>query len=446
MAEATCRVVTGAGGRRLREVIAAELPDGAFRHIAIKPNWVLHQSSDHFPIQALVTSTGLIEEVIEACLGRYPTVREISVGDAPLQTCDFDLMSRQSGLAELAAKYGEGRRGVRIQFLDFRRERFHSRNGFQVRGDCRDGDPRGYREVILGERSFLEEISQDANAFRVSDYDPAQTAGSHGPGMHRYLIARTVLDADLFINMPKAKTHQKAGITGALKNLVGIVGQKAYLVHYRAGTARDGGDEFAPGTAGLVKLQVRCRERLQRKSVWGFRAGRIAWHVVKRVQGIQTEATPSNLRKRFFRAGGAWPGNDTVWRMIYDLNKIILYAPKEGGGLVEAPQRRYLAVVDGLVAGEGDGPLQPLPVKSDTLLVASDPFLADCVLARWMGFDRQRIPQLARRALFADAEFGNFDPESVLVRWDERLIQGLGNLPAPFSLRPAPGWESIREG
>ena len=54
------------------------------------------------------------------------------------------------------------------------------------------------------------------------------------------------------------------------------------------------------------------------------------------IQGIQTEATTSNLRKRFFRAGGSWPGNDTVWRMIYDLNKIILYAPKEGGGLAEA--------------------------------------------------------------------------------------------------------------
>jgi hypothetical protein len=245
--------------------------------------------------------------------------------------------------------------------------------------------------------------------------------------------------------MPKAKTHQKAGITGALKNLVGIVGQKAYLVHYRAGTPRDGGDEFAPGTPGLVKLQVRCREKLQRKSAWGFRAGRIVWQVAKRVQGLQTQATASNLRKRFFRAGGSWPGNDTVWRMIYDLNKIILYAPKEGGGLAEAPQRRYLAVVDGLVAGEGDGPLQPLPVKSDTLFVASDPFLADFVLARWMGFDCQRIPQLVHRGRFADAKFGNFDPESVMVRWDERLIQGLGNLPAPHSLRPAPGWESIRE-
>jgi hypothetical protein len=256
-----------------------------------------------------------------------------------------------------------------------------------------------------------------------------------------------VQDADQCINMPKAKTHQKAGITGALKNLVGIVGQKACLVHYRTGTPQDGGDEFAPHTPGLVKLQVRWRERLQKKSIWGFRAARLVWSVLKRLRGIETEGKPSNLAKKaFFRAGGAWPGNDTIWRMIYDLNKIILYAPKEGGPLAATPQRRYLAVVDGLVAGEGDGPLQPLPVEAETLVVATDPFLADCVLARWMGFDRRRIPQLAHRARFADAEFGNFDAETVLVRWDERLVQGIENLPAPFTFRPAPGWESIREG
>ncbi|RPI19783.1 MAG: DUF362 domain-containing protein [Acidobacteriales bacterium] len=446
MAEATCHVVTRALRRNPREIIAAALPGGAFRHILIKPNWVMHQSSAHFPIEALVTSTRLIEETIEACLERYPSVQEITVGDAGLQTCEFELMSRQSGLAELAAKYRNGQRGVPIQFLDLRRDRFRTRAGFQVRGDCSDGDPRGYRQVVLDRGSYLEEISREANSFRVSDYDPEQTADSHAPGVHRYLIAASVLDADLCINMPKAKTHQKAGITGALKNLVGIVGDKACLVHYRVGTPPDGGDEFAPHTPALVRLQVRWRERLQQKSRWGFCAGRAAWQVLRRLRGIQTQGTPANLRKTYFRAGGAWPGNDTIWRMIYDLNQIILYAPKQGGSLAATPQRSYLAVLDGLVAGEGDGPLQPLPVAAETLMVANDPFLADCVLARWMGFDYRRIPQLAHRTRFAAAGFGGFDPQTVLVQWDDKLIRGLGNLPAAWSFRPAPGWEEIQEG
>jgi uncharacterized protein (DUF362 family) len=31
------------------------------------------------------------------------------------------------------------------------------------------------------------------------------------------------LQADVFINLPKPKTHKRAGITGAMKNLVGII-------------------------------------------------------------------------------------------------------------------------------------------------------------------------------------------------------------------------------
>jgi hypothetical protein len=32
------------------------------------------------------------------------------------------------------------------------------------------------------------------------------------------------------------------------------------------------------------------------------------------------------------------------------------------------------------------------------------------------------------------------------VQWDDKLIRGLGNLPAAWSFRPAPGWEEIQEG
>jgi len=75
------------------------------------------------------------------------------------------------------------------------------------------------------------------------------------------------------------------------------------------------------------------------------------------------------------------------------------------------------------VAGEGDGPLQPLPVKSDTLFVASDPFLADFVLARWMGFDCQRIPQLVHRGVLPTPSSATSTRERHGA-WDERLIQG----------------------
>jgi len=160
--------------------------------------------------------------------------------------------------------------------------------------------------------------------------------------MHRYLIAGTVLDADLFINMPKAKTHQKAGITGALKNLVASLAE-AYLVHYRAGTPRMAAMN-SPQAPRLVKLQVRCREKLQRKSAWGFVPAESSGKS-RSASGLQTQATASNLRR-----GSSGPAILARKRhgLAHDLRPQQDHSVRSQrrGRLAEAPQRRYLAVVD----------------------------------------------------------------------------------------------------
>jgi uncharacterized protein (DUF362 family) len=58
-------------------------------------------------------------------------------------------------------------------------------------------------------------------------------AKTHHPGVHQYLVAKEVIEADIIINLPKLKTHRKAGVTCALKNLIGINGNKEYLPHHR---------------------------------------------------------------------------------------------------------------------------------------------------------------------------------------------------------------------
>src|SRR5687768_17691117 len=73
-------------------------------------------------------------------------------------------------------------------------------------------------------------------------------AKTHGKGRHRYLVAKDVLDADVVINLPKLKTHRKAGVTCALKNLIGINGNKEFLPHHRVGGAEAGGDCY-PGSS-----------------------------------------------------------------------------------------------------------------------------------------------------------------------------------------------------
>jgi uncharacterized protein (DUF362 family) len=68
----------------------------------------------------------------------------------------------------------------------------------------------------------------------------AATNGNHH-GAHRYLVSNTVLDADVILNLPKLKTHMKTGMTGALKNFVGIIGSKDFLPHFRAPLIHGGG-------------------------------------------------------------------------------------------------------------------------------------------------------------------------------------------------------------
>ena len=53
-----------------------------------------------------------------------------------------------------------------------------------------------------------------------------------------------------------------------------------------------------------------------------------------------------------------------------------------------------LTVIDGVVAGEGEGPLAPLDVPLGVVLAATDPIALDLAAVRLMGFDEERLPKL----------------------------------------------------
>ena len=426
--------------------VARNLPAGTFRRVVIKPNWVKHQEHAEFPIEALVTSTRLVEETIKACIAKYPELEKISVGDVPLQTCDWTALIAQTGVDKLIEKY-RGSSAPLVQFLDLRRERWTPRDGFMELDSSHPGDPLGYSEVVIDETSLLEEVSHNADSFRVSDYDPAETVSVHRKGVHRYLIAKTILDADLFINLPKMKTHQKTGITGALKNLVGINGSKAHLVHHQLGFPSQGGDEFPDDVSRWIHWQARLRERFQKKSKVVFKVLKKGWELVKTLRGIKTIGTKENLGGSFYVGSGSWYGNDSIWRMVYDLNRIILLAHRDGGTLRAEPQRTVHSIMDGLVAGEGNGPLQPLPVQANALLASSNPFLIDFAMAKLMGFDVRKIRLLDRYRRFPFAPFTTFEPEKFLVTLNgARSEAGIDALPVVHRFIPSPGWRGHIEG
>jgi uncharacterized protein (DUF362 family) len=59
--------------------------------------------------------------------------------------------------------------------------------------------------------------------YAASERDFASVEITGGKNLKRDTLARTVLDADVLINMPKAKHHSQTGLSLGLKNLMGVV-------------------------------------------------------------------------------------------------------------------------------------------------------------------------------------------------------------------------------
>ena len=94
----------------------------------------------------------------------------------------------------------------------------------------------------------------------------------HVDGRNEYLLSATVLSADLVVNLPKLKTHKKTGVSLALKNLVGINGDKNWLPHHCAGSVAQGGDEF-PGARLVDRLRSRATDLARRRLRHGSGTG-----------------------------------------------------------------------------------------------------------------------------------------------------------------------------
>ena len=112
--------------------------------------------------------------------------------------------------------------------------------------ETRIGDPCEAVEVNLGDDSLLDPLFRHQKRrprVRVGDYPPGQTEAYHDTGRHIYVVNRRVLEADVIVSMPKLKTHQKVGITCALKGTVGTIARKECLAHHRMGGPEQGGDD-----------------------------------------------------------------------------------------------------------------------------------------------------------------------------------------------------------
>jgi uncharacterized protein (DUF362 family) len=85
-------------------------------------------------------------------------------------------------------------------------------------------------------------------------------------------------------------------------------------------------------------------------------------------------------------------------------------------------------IADGIVAMEGNGPLQGTPRTLGKVVLADDPVAADATCARLMGLEARRIPYLRESAKF----LGNFAPRLI-----DQVGETLVRPQTPFQIVPA---------
>jgi uncharacterized protein (DUF362 family) len=378
------------------------IPRGA--RVLIKPNFVMHENQGPWGIEPLVTHPTLIRAAVEGVL--RTEAAEVIVGDAPLQACDFNRLLAATGLdvwADKLMKADPRFKGIR----DLRRTTCAIVDGVRVASENLQPEDQ-FVLFDLGDDSLVEPITDDQKALRVTCYDPQLLAKTHAPGRHQYLISRHVIDADVVINIPKLKTHKKAGVTCALKNLVGINGNKEYLPHHRLGGSDHGGDCY-PGNSLIKRASERVADA--RNTTTSPAMGKL-WHGA----AVQLDRL---MRLSGDEVGieGAWSGNDTVWRMCLDLNRILLYG-RPDATMSANIQRRVIHLTDAVITGHGDGPLNPQPLPLGLILGGNNAAAMDYVGALLLGYAPERI-SIVREA-FKDFIYPltSFGPQDVVLTGD----------------------------
>ncbi len=350
--------------------------------VLIKPNLV---SDINYNKQGgtycLYTQPEVIEPVVEFVCHALKGIGTIVIGDAPVQECNFE---RIRGIREIVEKYQN--RITDIKLLDLRELVSVVDNG--VHKAKINKDAKG-KIINLGKDSaFYDEDDNTLEKLRITNYDPRILPKHHKGEIQEYYISEYALKADVIINMPKPKAHRKAGMTGALKNFIGVNIRKEFLPHHTLGSVESGGDEYLKKNIFHAFQSKLLDKKNILESEGDFHYARMLRYPIRALSAVIKLMGPSYSE-------GSWYGNDTISRTILDVNRAVLYANKDGV-ICDAPQRKIIILADMIISGEGEGPLLPSPKPVGMILAGTNSVCFDEVASTIMGFDFKKIPAITR--------------------------------------------------
>jgi uncharacterized protein (DUF362 family) len=356
--------------------------------VFIKPNWVAHRYRASCNMQhdvfTTITHPQVIREVALLADRALQGRGRILIGDNPSIDANFAELLKVQGLDDLHTEMG-----AELALLDLRPLVCADLADYGCKGRMtrQPGDPLGETVINLGKESLL--YGMNPKLFRGVFNEREETVRAHTRETQLYSFSNSIYTADLFISIPKLKTHHKVGTTLNLKGLVGTMGTKNYLVHWREGFPAIGGDAYPDFRSWLADLFRKVKKR------------------------------------------GAWSGNDTIWRMVADLHTGISRGPK-----------RFFSVVDGILGGEGDGPFCPEPNHSRVLIAGTDFLETDIVASRLMGFRVEAIRYLAHYIAS-----GRIDPRQIHFSSDFMDAASLFDASAAhLNYKPPTHWQDFSIG
>jgi uncharacterized protein (DUF362 family) len=404
--------------------------------VVLKPNFLSHTHRyrpGHW--NYVITHGAVIRAVLDYVLLALEGLGEVWIADGPQFDGDWQTIVRQTGIEAVCKYYCEQSAGVPIHLLDLRPEWWPDvRDDVTNRRETLPGDPLPAQRIDLGGASAFRG-HQGVGRYYGSDYDQAETNAHHRDDRHEYLLSRTCTSADVLINLPKLKTHKKVGATLSLKNLVGINAGRNWLPHHTDGYPEDGGDAF-PQPTTMHRLEHMGIRRFEKLMLVVPRLVSPLFRLAKRI------ARPIWGDSHFVIRNGNWHGNDTCWRMVHDINTCLIYSDGTNFPIVSA--KRYLSVVDGIWAGEGDGPAAPDPVRAGVIAAGLNPVAVDAAVTWVMGFDPTRLAMIRRAFGKNTLPLVAFAYEDIRMVSNESGWNGLLYQLEPrqaFRFKAHPGWQ-----
>jgi uncharacterized protein (DUF362 family) len=390
--------------------------------VVVKPNLVFHENDytgvdSSAGFECLVTHGSVIRAVCDYLGKAMCGTGRILICDCPIQGAKWDSIVRQNGLADIVAHLRERWPGMEISLHDLRLVNAVMKNKRVVSTHGTKAIEKDYSELDLGRDSLLLPLMEQKEfSFGVADYPRHRMKKAHSPGRNLYLFPKLVLEADLLVNLPKLKTHMKAGFTCALKNLVGIIGHKDYLPHFRRGSPKNGGDEYPDGNTLYDLMWFAAHASSDVRSPLARRT----YQNVARFFSLLQKLSRSSPMPPWVFGGGGWHGNDTIWRMIIDINRALFYYDRSTQQVSADPINpiRNLVIVDGLISGQGDGPLSPKPFDAGIMLAGTNPLAVDAVAASIMGFDIRKAKVVSKAFETKKLPLASFDVEDVTILGD----------------------------